>query len=767
MKKHWIKLAVMGLVYGLTLSVFYQPIWGGNEDGDKLQFAPINPAFIAGLNQERERFTSEGYPLGYAPSPVDLSHVRAADSDMIRSRSYPASYDLRTLSRLTAVRDQGDCGSCWTFGTFASLESYLKPTETRDFSEQDLNANHGFDWAECDGGNAFMSQAYLARWSGPVSESDEPYPYAVDVPQSGASQQKHVQQVVYLPARSSYTDNDTVKYFVTQYGAVYFSFYWSSSYYNQGNCAYYNSANTSANHAVAIVGWDDNYSKNNFNVAPAGNGAFIVRNSWGSSWGNGGYFYISYYDRSLQELVSFNNAEAANNYDGVYQYDPLGWVTDYGYSGTTAWAANIFTASSAQYLSAVGLITNDVNTNYTVYVYRGVSGGAPRSGTLVATKTGANPYPGYYTVALDTPLALSGGQTFSIVVKYTNSSYTYPIPVETKTSNYSSAASANAGESYVSSGGSSWYDLSNYNSSNATIKAFYSLGSSALSLTAPTAASSWSLGSSQTISWTKSGSMNEYVKLRLYNSTGTTVMAVIADNVANSGTYTWTIPAGLAVGNYLVRVKTVDNLVYDDSPVFAITQAGPTITVTAPATGTTWNKGATRTIGWTKSGTMNAYVKLRLYNSAGTAVAAVIADNVANSGTYSWTVPAGLAVGNYLVRVKTVDNQVYDDSTVFTIAEAGPTIEVTAPTAVSSWKKGSVQTITWTKSGTMNAYVKLRLYNSAGTVVVSVIADNVANSGTYNWTVPAGLAAGSYIVRIKTVDNLVYDDSPVFTIQNP
>jgi len=151
----------------------------------------------------------------------------------VEAYSYPATYDLRTLGKLSPIRNQGTCGSCWTFGTYASLESFLLPSETRDFSEQDLNANHGFDWLECAGGNAFISQAYLARWSGPLNETDVPYPYATFDPI------KHVQQVIWLPARASATDNDTIKYFLTNNGAVYFSFYWSSSYFNDTDDTYY------------------------------------------------------------------------------------------------------------------------------------------------------------------------------------------------------------------------------------------------------------------------------------------------------------------------------------------------------------------------------------------------------------------------------------------------------------------------------------------------------------------------------------------------
>ncbi|MFO7601589.1 MAG: lectin like domain-containing protein [Candidatus Desulfacyla sp.] len=437
-----------------------------------LRMAPVNPEFLRAFEGARKAMSDNGYPLGYKPPPVDLSHAKGILSS--RKRAFASSYDLRTQDKLTAVRDQGGCGSCWAFGTYASLESFLKPGETNNFSEQDLNATHGFDWLPCDGGNAFISQAYLARWSGPLNESDVPYPYAFTA-ENNFSPLKHVQQVVFLPERTSATDNDTVKHFLTTCGALYFAFYYSSTHWNSATNSYYYDGYPLGNHAVAVVGWDDNYDGNRFSTVPPGNGAFIAKNSWGTGWGENGFFYISYYDTSLQEFVSFNNAEATTHYDGLYQYDPLGHVSNLGYGSTTAWAANLFTATDSHSLGAVGFITNDSNTAYTIYVYTGATAGQPRSGTLAATQTGTNTYPGYYTVDLNSPVALANGTVFSIVIKFENSSYGYPVPVELRYNGYSSAATSNAGESFASPDGDTWEDIfdSVYYPNN-TIKGFFS-----------------------------------------------------------------------------------------------------------------------------------------------------------------------------------------------------------------------------------------------------------------------------------------------------
>ena len=189
------------------------------------------------------------------------------------------------------------------------------------------------------------------------------------------------------------------------------------------------------------------------------------------------------------------------------------------------------------------------------------------------------------------------------------------------------------------------------------------------------------------------------------------------------------------------------------------------ITITSPHSGNCWEKGKTYTITWTKSGTMNANVKIRLYQG-GTKILA-ITDSTPNNGSYSWTVPATVADGSYYIRVKTIDNAVYDDSDTFQIKVScslgGGTITITSPHSGDCWKQGSTHTITWTKSGTMNANVKIRLMQSGAKILA--ITDSTPNNGSYSWTVPATVTDGYYQIRVKTIDNAVYDDSDTFQIK--
>ena len=174
---------------------------------------------------------------------------------------------------------------------------------------------------------------------------------------------------------------------------------------------------------------------------------------------------MSYYDTSINECVSFNNAEATTNYRGKYDYDPYGWVTSFGYGETSnieIWGANIWTAAATEKIGAVGTYVTDPGTQLTIYVYTNVTAGNPTSGALSATKSYTGTNPGYFTVKLDSAVSITAGQRFSVVIRYFNTgsgSTKWLLPVEGKWSGYSDSANNNAGESYIKHlSGNTWVD---------------------------------------------------------------------------------------------------------------------------------------------------------------------------------------------------------------------------------------------------------------------------------------------------------------------
>jgi C1A family cysteine protease len=330
-----------------------------------IKVAPLNPDFVKYQAKVKAKTplakpAPGAHPTGLIPSPVDRSHMVGLKPSMkLLTKSvfpqdgavvYPATFDLRTSGYVSSVKNQELCGDCWAFAATASVESNSLAGSggSYDFSENHLNVRHGFDGLPCKGGNGDMAGAYATRWgssyaAGLVYETDDPYTSTAATSVAGLSPRMHMQEFLVLPDRASGIDNDNYKFAIQNYGAVHISLYAdsgmssssNSAYWNQATKAYYYNGSAVTDHAVALVGWDDNYAASNFSTPPPGNGAFIVKNSWGTGWGNSGYFYISYYDSKLRDAHVFRKPEAISNYTRSYLYDPFGHTSQFGYSSNS------------------------------------------------------------------------------------------------------------------------------------------------------------------------------------------------------------------------------------------------------------------------------------------------------------------------------------------------------------------------------------------------------------------------------------------------
>ena len=344
----------------------------------------------------------------------------------------PNSYDLRDYGLITPIRDQGGSGSCWAFSTIAAIESYLLKYEniSYDFSENNMKnlmgiyGLNGTDWA--DGGNYYMSLAYLLRWSGPVNEIDDPFSDWDTSSPTKLNLTKHIQDVLFIPVRLGYKDLNQIKYAILTYGALYTTMQADDSFQYEPD--YYHDIIENANHAVTLIGWDDNYSADNFAVRPPGDGAFIIKNSWGTDHGHDGYWYISYYDKAfagfgLETLsaMAIVNVENATNYKNIYQYDILGNTFEsIGFNSNTAWLANQFLAKNNNPLTAFGLYTygdSEYLVNITV------------NGISKCIQEGVVKGAGYHTIKLDEYVDLAKNDIFKIAVKLTTPDSFYPIAI--------------------------------------------------------------------------------------------------------------------------------------------------------------------------------------------------------------------------------------------------------------------------------------------------------------------------------------------------
>ena len=377
----------------------------------------------------------------------------------------PAKYDLRNYGYVTPLEDQNNSGNCWAYATIAALESCILKASGKsyDLSEGNLKnivqkySNYGWNYETNGGGFYEMVMGYLTGWLGPVNASTDPSD-DWDVLSPVLNSVVHIQNILFLQ-RSSYTDNSLIKQAIMKYGAVATEIYmdFSSTYYNSGTYGYYVNTNQTRNHAVCVVGWDDTYSRNNFRTTAPGDGAWIIKNSYGNRWGNNGYGYVSYYDTTLFSLklnqlnaytFVFNDTQRFNK---NYQYD-FGY-TDYFIDGhDTIWYRNVFTSSGNDDIAAFSTFFNNT-CDWQAYVYV--------NGELKHTQNGTG-QAGYYTFNFNTKIPVSVGDEFAVAVKIHSDSGFASFPICEKTEYGLSHMHHTKNVSFYSTDGVNWIDLYGY-----------------------------------------------------------------------------------------------------------------------------------------------------------------------------------------------------------------------------------------------------------------------------------------------------------------
>lgn len=354
------------------------------------------------------------------------------------------------------------------------------------------------------GGFGSSSQVLFTGWTGPLAESQEPY-YPLETTESGlpvygvkdlqldlaSPSLAHVHEFIYLDGTSRYhidTEKhkyiydgfrqeavDLVKQAMIKHGALMLMYQAdTSSPGDKGNgeymnynefCQFDSSETVRTNHMVTVVGWNDDYPRENFQTGsgqmPENNGAFLIKNSWGNydtsvkrygerfveaynnfgttnegkmlmmtfnygipdDEGHGtGYIWISYEDHSLFTFSAIDGDDAADgyDYDHIYQYDFVNPVSFYPISLPTdnenTLIANVFTSEQDESLAAVSVYAPENNTDADIRIYRLTDSSTdPTEGELLAETSAFFDYRGFHTVKLDTPISLSQGDRFAVV----------------------------------------------------------------------------------------------------------------------------------------------------------------------------------------------------------------------------------------------------------------------------------------------------------------------------------------------------------------
>ncbi len=410
-----------------------------------------------------------------------------------KSSNLPQSYFLAKDGFKTIVGNQGKFGTCWAFSALTSSETGLmKYNQDVNFSEAHLsyftyaskNQKKAFrnlfgDYNPFNnGGFTFTATNSLANWYGPVYEEDFPYSNEKISEKYKYNSVVHLQNMISFPKYAYENENEQKIARQTLVEQVKGEMYKNkqavdiaylasnqSVNYNPETNAWYNYTGDHTNHGVVIIGWDDNYPKENFNNSEhiENNGAWLVQNSWGEEWGDDGCFWLSYEDVTIN-YIGIYKYENRYNYENIYSHDESIQYTPIGFEDSTEiHMANVFDCSREEVLEAVSFYTTDVNTIYNVKIYTGLTDESdPTSGTLQQEIDGIKALPGYYTEVLPKAVNLNKGEKFSVVVYLENPTQVFTAQVEAIFMEYriqSVENLSNAGESFVSIDGEDWEDI--------------------------------------------------------------------------------------------------------------------------------------------------------------------------------------------------------------------------------------------------------------------------------------------------------------------
>ncbi|ALS02160.1 hypothetical protein ATZ33_12440 [Enterococcus silesiacus] len=444
------KKILWGLSVGLAL-LFPNIVHA--DEAKKVEYFPVDPE--TGLQVE-------------VPTP-DLQ----SKQQLLKRQALPEKFDFMDGGFGTPVRNQGDVGICWAYSGTDVLAISMKKEFGVDYAISPNYFNYYFaNNAFTDeinphadnrplngGGNSeiLIEQASLDNMG--VTEDVLRTPsYSSQInPMSSQdfltikNQQipMYADKIVVIPG-VSYTKGteeerkkkvNDIKSMIYKHGAVTFhydtSYSHNDNYYNQQTNATYvpiedikqglvpnhNGEWATSNHAIVIVGWEDNYSKENFRKKPQNNGAFKVKNSWGKYEHDEGYFYISYEDVYMQSSVNSAVDTEKKEYDFNHKYVNgfQNYLSNYTMKTKELFYGNVFqTGKSEEELTAVSLYTVQNNINYEIYyLNRNIKHDEMISGYKDMTKIGegVKEFEGVETIKVPTQ-KIDPNQEYTIIIKY-------------------------------------------------------------------------------------------------------------------------------------------------------------------------------------------------------------------------------------------------------------------------------------------------------------------------------------------------------------
>ncbi len=379
------------------------------------------------------------------------------------SFSFPTRFDWRELGKVTSVKNQSTCGACYAFAYLAEIESKLLIADQGefDFSENNVKECEWFNRtgrqpSGCAGGTAWRVVNLLSEKGTVLEQCDRYEPYESVCKDTCPYIKTVLNWRVF--SLTNVPSTETIKHYVYNYGPVFVAMYagkgdsWEDEFENyDGSYTLYYSGPGGVNHAVLIVGWDDTLSHR------GGQGAWIVKNSWGTNWGGTcgygnerGYFTIGYGSAGIGSYGCFTTEwRDFDIRDIVLLHDEAGYGNHYGFGNTTAWGMNIFTPPVDAIIDRVELWTSSAVDTLEIFIYDSFAGGKPINLLTHEKRSGLSEL-GYVSVALSESLKAIANDPIYVIARIKNAFFEYPLVYDRK------GVGPTSGLSYVSADGRLW-----------------------------------------------------------------------------------------------------------------------------------------------------------------------------------------------------------------------------------------------------------------------------------------------------------------------
>ena len=350
--------------------------------------------------------------------------------------AYPEKYSALSRGYVTTPKNQGVYGTCYSFAVTSAVETNLiknkKATKAIDLSEYQLVyglfKEYGYNIKKAASYGITINETHMFMNRDFYFTTESKINYSLI--KNGATPSATALSSGTVAIKNAYRIDSTqnnIKGAIGKYGSVVASTYIADAYFNASKSTYNLTATNYAkqNHAIVIVGWDDNYSKNNFKIKPKKNGAWLCKNSWGPKWGINGYFWMSYESNNMYESVYAYEADISSQYYSKYESRDS---YEFSYFENVALQGNVYTAKNDELLTNVMMYVEDVNCKYNIYYMKGNIAEYDveyfrNNATLL--KSGNTTYKGYYTIDLSKRMLLNKGEEYSIVVEIFNKSGDY------------------------------------------------------------------------------------------------------------------------------------------------------------------------------------------------------------------------------------------------------------------------------------------------------------------------------------------------------